>query len=147
MSFFNEILSNRILWISLLAWLTAQVLKVVFTIIFMKKLDLTRLVGSGGMPSSHSALVVSLATCIGKQEGFHSPIFSLSVAVALVVMYDAAGVRRAAGKQARVLNEIISALQEHRAITEEKLKELLGHTPIEVIAGALLGIIIASLLM
>jgi acid phosphatase family membrane protein YuiD len=145
--FFSEIMSNRILWISLLAWFTAQVLKVVFTIIFMKKLDLTRFVGAGGMPSSHSALVVSMATCIGNQEGFHSPIFSLSVAVALIVMYDAAGVRRAAGKQARVLNEIVSMLQEHRGITEEKLKELLGHTPIEVIAGALLGIFIASLFM
>lgn len=147
MVFYNDIMSNKILWVSLLAWFIAQVLKVIITIIFMKKLDLTRFIGAGGMPSSHSALVVSMATCIGIREGFHSPIFALSVAVALIVMYDAAGVRRAAGKQARVLNEIVSALQEHRAITEEKLKELLGHTPIEVIAGALLGIIIAILLM
>jgi acid phosphatase family membrane protein YuiD len=140
-------MNNKILWVSLFAWLLAQLLKVVFNVIFMKKLDLTRLVGSGGMPSSHSALVVSLASSIGIQEGFQSPLFALSVAVALVVMYDAAGVRRAAGKQARVLNEIVSALQEHRAVTEEKLKELLGHTPIEVIAGALLGILISVLLL
>ena len=98
---------------------------------------------SGGMPSSHSALVVSMATSIGYANGFNSSIFALSATVALIVMYDAAGVRRAAGKQAAVLNEIVEELQAHRGIREEKLKELLGHTPIEVIAGAALGILIA----
>ena len=129
----------------MLAWFIAQLLKVILTIFSMKKLDLTRFVGSGGMPSSHSALVVSLATSIGYQEGFSSPIFAMSVAVALVVMYDAAGVRRAASKQAKVLNEIIAELQAHREVTEEKLKELLGHTPVEVIVGAILGILISSI--
>jgi len=98
------------------------------------------------MPSSHAALVVSLATSIGLQEGFNSPIFALSLVVALVVMYDAAGVRRAAGKQAAVLNEIVAELQSLHTIREEKLIELLGHTPVEVIAGAALGIIISSLM-
>ncbi|HHY81438.1 MAG TPA: divergent PAP2 family protein [Clostridiales bacterium] len=147
MAFVNEIISNKILWISLLAWFIAQFMKVIITIVWGKRLDLTRFVGSGGMPSSHSALVVSMATSIGYSEGFNSPLFALSVAVALVVMYDAAGVRRAAGKQAAVLNEIVAELQAHRGITEEKLKELLGHTPIEVIAGAILGIIVSTLFL
>ncbi|HHU79150.1 MAG: divergent PAP2 family protein [Caldicoprobacterales bacterium] len=143
MIIFNEILDNKIIWVSLLAWFIAQFIKVLLTIMFGKQLDLTRFVGSGGMPSSHSALVVSMATSIGYANGFNSSIFALSATVALIVMYDAAGVRRAAGKQAAVLNEIVEELQAHRGIREEKLKELLGHTPIEVIAGAALGILIA----
>ncbi len=146
MNFFSQLFNNRIIWISLLAWFIAQFLKVILTIISVKKLDLTRFIGSGGMPSSHTALVVSLATSIGLQEGFNSPIFALSLVVALVVMYDAAGVRRAAGKQAAVLNEIVAELQSLHTIREEKLIELLGHTPVEVIAGAALGIIISSLM-
>jgi acid phosphatase family membrane protein YuiD len=145
-NFFSQLFNNRIIWISLLAWFIAQFLKVILTIISVKKLDLTRFIGSGGMPSSHAALVVSLATSIGLQEGFNSPIFALSLVVALVVMYDAAGVRRAAGKQAAVLNEIVAELQSLHTIREEKLIELLGHTPVEVIAGAALGIIISSLM-
>jgi acid phosphatase family membrane protein YuiD len=143
--FFKEILHNKILWVSLLAWFIAQLIKVLLTIIFGKRLDLTRFVGSGGMPSSHSALVVSMATSIGYVEGYHSTMFALSVIVASIVMYDAAGVRRAAGKQAAVLNEIVAELQAHRGITEKKLKELLGHTPVEVIAGAALGILVSVL--
>ncbi len=145
MLFFSEIFRNRILWVSLLAWFIAQLIKVILTIIFGKRLDLTRFVGSGGMPSSHSALVVSMATSIGYVEGYQSTMFALSVIVASIVMYDAAGVRRAAGKQAAVLNEIVAELQAHRGINEEKLKELLGHTPVEVIAGAALGILISIL--
>ena len=145
MFFFKEILDNKILWVSLLAWFIAQLIKVLLTIIFGKRLDLTRFVGSGGMPSSHSALVVSMATSIGYVEGYHSTMFALSVIVASIAMYDAAGVRRAAGKQAAVLNEIVAELQAHRGITEKKLKELLGHTPVEVIAGAALGILVSVL--
>ncbi|HHT65824.1 MAG TPA: divergent PAP2 family protein [Clostridiales bacterium] len=143
--FFHEILHNKILWVSLLAWFIAQLIKVLLTIIFGKTLDLTRFVGSGGMPSSHSALVVCMATSIGYVEGYHSTMFALSAIVATIVMYDAAGVRRAAGRQAAVLNEIVAELQAHRGITEEKLKELLGHTPVEVIAGAILGILVSIL--
>lgn len=147
MNALNELLHNSILWTSLLAWFIAQSLKVILVIIFYKKIDLRRFVGSGGMPSSHSALVVSLATSIGFKVGFDSPIFALALTFALVVMYDAAGVRRAAGKQAAVLNEILEQLQARKGINEEKLKELIGHTPVEVIAGALLGIIISRLLI
>jgi acid phosphatase family membrane protein YuiD len=144
--FIKELSYNKVLWISILAWFVAQCIKVILTIILGKKLDLTRFVGSGGMPSSHSALVVSMSTSIGMQEGFRSVVFALSVAVALIVMYDAAGVRRAAGKQAEVLNDILEEFQAHRDIPEEKLKELLGHTPVEVIAGAALGILVSIIL-
>lgn len=147
MGFFDEFFNNRVLWVSLFAWILAQTLKVILTILFTRKLDLRRFVGSGGMPSSHSALVVSMAVGIGKVEGYGSTLFALALAVAMVVMYDAAGVRRAAGKQAAVLNEIVADLQAHRGVPHEKLKELLGHTPVEVIAGALLGIMIANLFL
>lgn len=135
------------MWASLFAWVLAQTFKVLLSILFTKKLDIRRFVGSGGMPSSHSALVVSMAVGIGLAEGYGSPLFALALAVAMVVMYDAAGVRRAAGKQAAVLNEIVADLQAHRAVPQEKLKELLGHTPVEVIAGAILGIVIANLFL
>lgn len=145
MSSYTQLLYNNIFWVSLLAWFIAQLLKVVLTLVFSKKLDIRRFIGAGGMPSSHSALVVSLATSIGRFEGYDSPIFALALTFSLIVMYDAAGVRRAAGKQAAVLNEILEQIQTSRSISEEKLKELLGHTPVEVIAGALLGLVISKL--
>ena len=145
MSSFTKLLYNNILWVSLLAWFIAQLLKVILTLVFNRKLDIRRFVGAGGMPSSHSAFVVSLATSVGKLEGYDSPIFAVAITFALIVMYDAAGIRRAAGKQAAVLNDILEQIQTKRSIPEEKLKELLGHTPIEVFAGALLGFIISHL--
>jgi len=129
----------------LLAWLTAQVLKVVFNIVSYGKLDLTRLMGSGGMPSSHTALVLALATSVGKDTGWDSVAFAVTAVIAAVVMYDAAGVRRAAGQQAEVLNQIISDIYRGTQISQERLKELIGHTPFEVLMGALLGIVIALL--
>ncbi len=145
MSAYTQLLYNNIIWVSLLAWFIAQLLKVIFTLIFNRKFDIRRFIGAGGMPSSHSALVVSLATSIGKLEGYDSSIFAVAITFALIVMYDAAGVRRAAGKQAAVLNDILEQIQTKRSIPEEKLKELLGHTPIEVFAGALLGFIVSQL--
>lgn len=140
---FQEILNNQILKITLFAWAIAQFLKVIIVLWTQKKWDFTRLVGSGGMPSSHSALVTSLTVCIGKNYGFDSGEFALALTIALVVMYDAAGVRRAAGKQAEVLNQILDDLYHHRTeFNSERLKELLGHTPVEVLAGAALGIIV-----
>lgn len=133
---FAEILKNRPIWAAVLAWAIAQILKTILSFVKNDKLDLSRFYGSGGMPSSHSALVMALTFSLGKYQGFSSPFFAISVILALVVMYDAAGVRRAAGKQAALLNVLI-----HRqGITpQEQLKELLGHTPLEVIAGATLG--------
>lgn len=140
---FQEILNNQILRITLFAWAIAQFLKVFIVLWTQKKWDFTRLVGAGGMPSSHSALVTALATGIGRDYGFDSGEFALALTIALVVMYDAAGVRRAAGKQAEVLNQILDDLYHHRVeFNRERLKELLGHTPVEVLAGAGLGIIV-----
>lgn len=99
------------------------------------------------MPSSHSALVTSLATGVGIKDGWNSTVFAAAVGFALVVMYDAAGVRRAAGKQARVLNQIMDILAHSGHIPGTKLRELLGHTPFEVMAGALLGIVVAALMV
>jgi uncharacterized protein len=141
----KQLFSNNILWISILAWFIAQSLKVIITLITVRKLDIKRFVGSGGMPSSHSAFVVSLAVSIGETQGYNSPMFALAATFAMIVMYDAAGVRRAAGKQAAVLNDILAQLQSKRGVSDKKLKELIGHTPIEVIIGALLGILIAKL--
>lgn len=145
MNSWEQLFSNNILWISILAWFIAQSLKVIITLITVRKLDIKRFVGSGGMPSSHSAFVVSLAVSIGETQGYNSPMFALAATFAMIVMYDAAGVRRAAGKQAAVLNDILAQLQSKRGVSDKKLKELIGHTPIEVIIGALLGILIAKL--
>ena len=135
---------DGVLVTSILSWFSAQVLKVIFTLIEKKKLDFRRFVGSGGMPSSHSAFVTSLATAVGLQNGFSSTDFAICTVFALVVMYDAAGVRRAAGQQARILNKIVEQWgKSDFSDTDKRLKELLGHTPKEVFAGALLGIIIA----
>ena len=139
----GEFFRTSILVTAILSWFVAQVLKVIFVLISSKKVDFTRFVGSGGMPSSHSAFVVSLATAIGIKEGFGSSIFALAVVFALVVMYDAAGVRRAAGQMARKLNKLVEKWEtEDDKNREKRLKELLGHTPIEVFAGAVLGIVI-----
>ena len=133
---FVAILQNKPIWAAILAWAIAQIIKTILSFVKNDKLDLSRFYGSGGMPSSHSSLVMALAFSVGKYYGFDGPSFAIGIIVAFVVMYDAAGGRRAAGKQAALLNILI-----HRqGITpQEQLKELLGHTPLEVIAGAILG--------
>lgn len=143
MRYVNQFLHNPILAPALTSWLSAQVIKLVLTLIFQRKLDLVRLFGSGGMPSSHSATVTTSAVTTGLVLGFDSVFFGIATVFALVVMYDAAGVRRAAGKQAKLLNELIENFFAEHYFNQAKLKELLGHTPIEVLAGALLGIIIS----
>jgi len=143
MDFFDGIGENRLLWVTLLAWFIAQALKVLFTLIVDKRFNVLRFVGSGGMPSSHSAFVMSLATGMGKIYGWESPMFTFALVFAFVVMYDAAGVRYAVGKQAIILNEIMKDYQKDRKMSEAQLKELVGHTPIEVFAGAVLGVVIA----
>lgn len=135
-----DLLDNRVLLAALLGWLVAQVLKVVLVFLEEKRLDLSRMVGSGGMPSSHSALIVAMATSVGKYAGLASVEFAIAAAVAMVVMYDAANVRRETGRQAELLNRIVLDLYRDNHLDQEKLKELLGHTPVEVAAGALLGI-------
>ncbi len=138
----NEILANSVLWTSILAWFAAQVIKFILVLITTKNIDFRRLVGSGGMPSSHSSIVCALAVAVGLSEGFASSAFAICTIVAFVVMYDASGVRRAAGQHARILNDLISG-RENFGSSGKLLKELLGHSPLEVFAGAVLGIAIA----
>lgn len=147
MNFFVKIINNKVLLACMVAWLIAQVLKIILTFYSSKKIDLTRFVGSGGMPSSHTAFVMALSTSIGRLNGWDSSIFAVAICFAFVVMYDAAGVRRAAGNQAKILNIIIEDLAHNKPIENEKLKELIGHTPKEVFAGAILGIVIGNLMV
>ncbi len=139
----DALLSNHILVSAVLAWAAAQIIKTFLVYRKTKELDLERLFGSGGMPSSHTAFVVAMATSAAIVEGLASSTFALSFILASIVMYDAAGVRQAAGQQARVLNRLIKQLRSEHIMVERELKELLGHTPLEVLAGAVLGFLIA----
>lgn len=139
----NELLANQVAQATFFAWATAQVLKVLIELIFRRKLDLRLLTSAGGMPSSHSAIVCALATAVGMHDGVSSSLFAITLVLAVVVMYDAAGVRRAAGVQARILNQIIDELFQGHPISETRLRELIGHTPIQVFVGAALGILLA----
>lgn len=142
---FKALFDNYALWVALICWFAAQLLKVIFYGVKYRELNMERFVGSGGMPSSHTSTVIGLATAIAKIHGFDSPLFAIAVILACVVMYDASGIRRAAGEQAKVLNRL---LFEHHGPdeTQEMLKELLGHTPLEVFGGAVLGIALALLI-
>ena len=132
---------NKYLVIPILLWFGIQLFKVIYDLVVDKKFNFKRILGAGGMPSSHSAVVTSLATLIGKYEGMDTPLFALSVIFAVVVMYDAAGIRRAAGKQAKLLNKIINTPGLTNVEVSEKLVEVLGHTPVQVFVGALIGIV------
>ncbi|MEO1619750.1 MAG: divergent PAP2 family protein [Cyanobacteria bacterium J06632_3] len=143
---FSEIFHNHVLWVALVACITAQVLKLVFEFAQHRSLNPRVLVETGGMPSAHSALVTALACGVGQTIGWSTPAFAVTSVFAVIVMYDAAGVRQAAGKQAKVLNQILDELfQENAEFNEDRLKELLGHTPVQVIVGSALGVIIAWL--
>ncbi|MFR8104672.1 MAG: divergent PAP2 family protein [Clostridia bacterium] len=141
-----EILTNKCIYIPFLLWLGIQTFKVIYDLIVTKKFNFKRIMGAGGMPSSHSAVVMSLSVLIGKFYGFSSPIFALSLIFAFVVMYDAAGVRRAAGKQATLLNKIVETPNLSGLEVSEKLVEVLGHTPTQVFVGALIGVVVGALL-
>ncbi|MBE5812977.1 MAG: divergent PAP2 family protein [Clostridiales bacterium] len=131
----------KYLLVPILAWVSVQLIKFITDVIKNKKINLKVLVASGGMPSSHSSVVTSLMTLIGINEGFDSILFAIAFVFGLIVMYDAAGVRRAAGKQAGILNQLIYSNQV-KIDTNEKLKELIGHTPKQVFVGALWGIML-----
>lgn len=141
----NEILQNHVLVISLIACFSAQLLKLVIEMITHHQLNFRVLVETGGMPSSHSALVTALACGIGQTIGWSSPAFAATSVFAVIVMYDATGVRQAAGKQAKILNQIVDEFFHEHELKEDRLKELLGHTPVQVVAGAALGVIIGLL--
>lgn len=131
----------KYLYVPILMWFGIQTFKVIYDLVTTKKFNFKRILGAGGMPSSHSAVVTSLATLIGKNEGITSPIFAVAVIFAFVVMYDAAGVRRAAGKQAKLLNKLVETPGLSGVQVGEKLVEVLGHTPTQVIVGAAIGVI------
>lgn len=139
---FEMILYNKPLWAAIISWACAQGFKTIRPIVTERRFDVTRVVGTGGMPSSHSSLVMALTTSIGKYYGFDSAYFAVALIFSFVVMYDAAGIRRAAGKQAEILNYLI---EHHSMPNFDKVKELLGHTPLEVLVGAILGIIVGFL--
>ena len=140
MEHFIDLITNRFLWVALSSWLWAQLAKVIIHSIVNKKLDITRMFGDGGMPSGHSATVCSFATYAAFVYGTGSFQFAASTILALIVCRDAMGVRREAGKQAMVLNELLKSLKE-RKNNSVILKEFVGHTPTQVAIGALLGII------
>ena len=144
---FETIFHNKILLVSLVACVSAQGLKLIIELIRHRKINFRFLVSTGGMPSAHSALVGALATGVGLTKGWESSEFAIACLFAVIVMYDAAGVRQAAGKQARILNQLLDEfLQDtHHLNTEERLKELLGHTPFQVFIGLAWGIGVSML--
>lgn len=148
-AFFEEFLSNRVFVAAALGWTVAQVLKTLIHMFFTKKFVAERLVGSGGMPSSHSATVCALSVATAFECGVGSVEFALACFLAIIVMYDAMGVRRETGIQAKMLNDMMQIFVDmgrQELSTDEKLKEFVGHTPIQVLVGAILGCFIASLL-
>ena len=136
----KTILDNRVLIAAFVAWAVAQISKTIYELIRYRKLRFNRLVSSGGMPSSHSALVSSLATATGRLSGIDSAAFAIAFVLAAIVMYDAAGVRRAVSLQARILNQMIDEAFQGQPFAEKRLRELIGHTPTQVIVGGLLGV-------
>ncbi len=131
----------KYIYIPLLLWFGIQSFKLIYDLVTTKKFNFKRIIGAGGMPSSHSAVVSSITTLIGKYEGIDTPIFAVSLIMACVVMYDACGVRRAAGKQATLLNKLIETPGLTNVEVSDRLVEVLGHTPIQVFVGASIGII------
>lgn len=142
---FLGIFSNQILIPALACWVIAQVLKVVIAYFTSHCWDWSLLLREGGMPSSHSALIAGMTHALGLQQGFISPIYAVGVVLSMIVIYDATGIRRQAGKHARVINQMIVDLASGHPLKEEQLREVLGHTPLEALAGMLLGILISQL--
>ena len=132
----------RFIIVPILTWAGIQTFKVIWDLVVTHKFNFKRILGAGGMPSSHTAVVISLTTMIARDSGVNSPIFALSLIFSCVVMYDAAGIRRAAGKQAKMLNKIAETPGLTGIEMQEKLVEVLGHTPMQVVVGAIIGIIV-----
>ena len=152
MSVLHEFFSNRVLFAAVLGWLASQLAKFIITLIFTRKVNFERLWGSGGMPSAHSSMVCALTITTARFYGVDTPSFALAVMFAFVTMYDAMGVRRETGEHARLLNKYLNEIEISKAdndgdgipdkkVGEIELKEFIGHTPLEVLGGALLGIL------
>ena len=139
-----QLFSNTILMAAIASWMSSQIIKTILTFFSTRKFDAERMFGAGGMPSAHSAMVCSLVMGVANKCTVASPEFAIAFAFASVVIYDAMGVRRAAGEQAKVINRMVDTMEKNEGseIYDKDLKEYLGHTPVEVLAGALLGIIV-----
>lgn len=146
MDIWQTVFLNKVAAAGIFAWIISQLIKFFSAWFFHRNLDLTKLVVSGGMPSSHSALVTAACARTAVESGIQSPTFGLSIIFALVVMYDAAGVRQAVGRQARILNDLVKEVYSGKDVQPGRIRELLGHTPIEVFFGSVLGIIVALLI-
>ncbi len=142
----QEFVSNKVLIVTLLVWFIAQTIKVIIGIFNEKRFDFKWFIGTGGMPSSHAAGVTALATTCGIHLGFDSVSFALAAIFAMVTMFDAQGVRWATGQQAQILNKIMDDIYWRGKVESEHLKELVGHTPIQVFAGSLLGLVVSIFL-
>ena len=145
MSPLSELFQNKVLGAALTAWVIAQTIKVSLAVRRKHQFDVRWFLGTGGMPSAHSAGVSALAVAVGCQVGFHTPGFAVALIFALVTMFDAQGVRHAVGRQAIAMNRLIDELYVKGQVSQERLLELLGHTPVEVFVGAAMGIMIALL--
>ena len=137
---------NYIFWTSVAAWIIAQTIKVALGIFREKRFNFRWFVGTGGMPSSHAAGVSALATSIGVTYGFDSALFAITLLFTLIVLFDAQGVRLSAGRQAEILNKMLDDIYWKKKLDEDRLKEFIGHTPVEVLAGVALGIVVSLLL-
>ncbi len=146
MNFFWGILSNKIFIIAFVSWFLAQILKVIITFIVERKIAFDRMIGSGGMPSSHTASVMGLSTAVGLIHGWDTPLYAVALMFSLIVMYDASNVRRNVGIHATLLNTIIEDFYTKHYVEQEKLVELIGHTPLQVFMGAVLGILVANIM-
>ncbi len=142
----RELLTNKYLWGPLLIAVLTQFIKFLVFLIKNREINVKKLIDMGGFPSSHSASVSALSIMVGLSEGFNSVLFGVVAFFSLIVMYDAAGVRKAAGEQAKILNIILDEMFHGHPISEVRLKELLGHTPLEVLSGAILGGLLGWLL-
>lgn len=142
---FDQIWNNRVLIAALIAWSLAQIIKVPIYYLQNRRWKWSLLFSAGGMPSSHSAVVTGLTHAIGLYYGFDSPLFALGFVMSMVVIYDATGIRRQAGRHARIINQMITDLASGHPLKQEQLKEVLGHSPMEALGGVLMGIVIAQL--
>lgn len=145
-SFIAEWSHNQFFFTAFWSWFTAQLVKVFLGVLRERRFNFKWFVGSGGMPSSHAALTAGLTTSIALYEGFDSGIFAIAFVLTVITMFDAQGVRRQSGKQAEALNKILDDIYSQRGLQEEPLKELFGHTPLQVFAGSFLGVVVALLL-
>jgi len=140
---FAGVVRNHVLMVTLLAWAIAQTIKVALGVLRTKRFDFRWFIGTGGMPSAHAAGSSALAVIIGFEYGFDTVLFALAAVFAMVTMFDAQGVRRSTGKQASILNKVLDDIYWKGKIEEDRLKELIGHTPIEVFMGSIIGILLA----